>query len=43
MSLFFHRKDVDKWENCPQNVDNSVDAGRKMSISPHYQQVIHRL
>ena len=38
MSLFFGRKPVDKWKNCPQSVDNLWKCGQKTSSSPQYQQ-----
>lgn len=47
MSLFFHRKVVDKWKNCPQNVDNWWIRGTKIvhfsTLSTGYPQVVNNL
>ena len=47
MSLFFHRKVVDKWKNSPQNVDNWWIRGMKIvhfsTLSTGYPQVVNNL
>ena len=47
MSLFFHRKVVDKWKNCPQNVDKSVECWTESvhfsTLSTGYPQVVNNL
>ena len=47
MSLFFHRKVVDKLKNSPQNVDNCWIRGTESvhfsTLSTGYPQVVNNL